>query len=232
MKLLLKHGADPKIAHRQRRHGADRGRRHRLGRRRHLRALGARRTSRRCGCCSISASIRTTPNNEGRTALMGAAHEGPQRRHPAARRSRRQARHARQAAAATPTRSASSAAGHTWQALDYAEGLVRVGVQSAVERPEAAALIRKLMAERGLPVPPVGPQHPLDLRRRALRRHAIVTNPIEADLQVRLRPRLSHPASDSSIPFCQAAVAPTAFIVNTCRPPIFASGSAIAGASA
>ena len=45
-------------------------------------------------------------------------------------------------------------AGLTWQALDYAEGLVRVGVQSAVERPEAVALIRKLLAERGLPVPP------------------------------------------------------------------------------
>jgi ankyrin repeat protein len=45
-------------------------------------------------------------------------------------------------------------AGLTWQPLDYAEGLVRVGVQSAVERPEAAALIRKLMAERGMKVPP------------------------------------------------------------------------------
>ena len=40
-------------------------------------------------------------------------------------------------------------AGLTWQALDYAEGLVRVGVQSAVERPEAVALIRKLPADRG-----------------------------------------------------------------------------------
>jgi len=47
-------------------------------------------------------------------------------------------------------------AGVTWQALDYAEGLVRVGVQSAVERPEAAALIRKLLQERGLPAPPAG----------------------------------------------------------------------------
>jgi ankyrin repeat protein len=45
-------------------------------------------------------------------------------------------------------------AGHTWQTLDYADGLVRVGVQSAVNRPETAALIRTLMAERGLPVPP------------------------------------------------------------------------------
>jgi hypothetical protein len=34
-------------------------------------------------------------------------------------------------------------AGITWQALDYADGLVRVGVQSAVARPETAALIRK-----------------------------------------------------------------------------------------
>jgi ankyrin repeat protein len=45
-------------------------------------------------------------------------------------------------------------AGHTWEALDYADGLVRVGVQSAVSRPETSALIRKLLTERGLPVPP------------------------------------------------------------------------------
>ena len=45
-------------------------------------------------------------------------------------------------------------AGHTWQALDYADGLVRVGVQSAIAHPETAALIRKLMTEQGLPVPP------------------------------------------------------------------------------
>src|SRR5205814_4860084 len=36
-------------------------------------------------------------------------------------------------------------AGHTWQALDYADGLVRVGVQSAVVHIETGALIRKLM---------------------------------------------------------------------------------------
>jgi len=45
-------------------------------------------------------------------------------------------------------------AGHTWQAVDYADGLVRVGVQSAIARPETGALIRKLMAERGMPFPP------------------------------------------------------------------------------
>jgi len=47
-------------------------------------------------------------------------------------------------------------AGITWQALDYADGLVRVGVQSAIGHPETAALIRQLMAEAGLPVPPEG----------------------------------------------------------------------------
>jgi ankyrin repeat protein len=50
--------------------------------------------------------------------------------------------------------SVSKNAGHTWDALDYADGLVRVGVQSAVSRPETASLIRKLMTDRGLSVPP------------------------------------------------------------------------------
>jgi ankyrin repeat protein len=43
--------------------------------------------------------------------------------------------------------------GHRWIALNYAEGLVRVGVQSAIPHPETAELIRKLMRERGLPIP-------------------------------------------------------------------------------
>jgi ankyrin repeat protein len=45
---------------------------------------------------------------------------------------------------------------HTWQPVDYADGLVRIGTQSAIPQPEAARLLRKLMAERGLPVPPEG----------------------------------------------------------------------------
>ena len=45
---------------------------------------------------------------------------------------------------------------HTWQAVDYADGLVRVGVQSAIAHAEAGLLLRKLMAAQGLPVPPVG----------------------------------------------------------------------------
>jgi uncharacterized protein len=46
--------------------------------------------------------------------------------------------------------------GITWQAIDYADGLVRVGVQSAVPHPQTAALIRRLMVERKLPVPADG----------------------------------------------------------------------------
>ena len=45
---------------------------------------------------------------------------------------------------------------HTWQAVDYADGLVRVGVQSAIPHPEAGLLLRKLMAAQGMPAPPEG----------------------------------------------------------------------------
>ncbi|HXH25192.1 MAG TPA: ankyrin repeat domain-containing protein, partial [Vicinamibacterales bacterium] len=92
-------------------------------------------------------------NNDGRTALMGAAMKGrteviqllvdwgadlAQRDY----------------GSRDTDKLASAAAGHRWQAIDYADGLVRVGVQSAIERPEASALLRKLMEERGLPTPP------------------------------------------------------------------------------
>ena len=45
---------------------------------------------------------------------------------------------------------------HTWQAVDYADGLVRVGVQSAIAHLEAGLLLRKLMVQAGLEAPPVG----------------------------------------------------------------------------
>jgi len=45
---------------------------------------------------------------------------------------------------------------HTWQPVDYADGLVRVGVQSAIAHPEAGALLRKLLTAAGLPAPPMG----------------------------------------------------------------------------
>ncbi|HEY7339125.1 MAG TPA: ankyrin repeat domain-containing protein [Bryobacteraceae bacterium] len=43
--------------------------------------------------------------------------------------------------------------GMTWIPLHYSEGLVRVGVQSAIPHPETAAYIKKLMTEKGLPIP-------------------------------------------------------------------------------
>src|SRR5579871_1998432 len=44
--------------------------------------------------------------------------------------------------------------GLTWIPLDWARGLVRVGVQSAIAHPEAEKLLVKLMTEKGLPIPP------------------------------------------------------------------------------
>ena len=43
---------------------------------------------------------------------------------------------------------------HAWIPLDWARGLVRVGVQSAIAHPEAEKLLVKLMTERGLKIPP------------------------------------------------------------------------------
>jgi ankyrin repeat protein len=45
---------------------------------------------------------------------------------------------------------------HTWEPVDYADGLVRVGVQSAIPHPETGLLIRKLLEKEHLPVPEVG----------------------------------------------------------------------------
>jgi ankyrin repeat protein len=92
-------------------------------------------------------------NREGRTPLMGAALKG---------RSevvqllvdRGASLDQRDGGSRDTDNSVSALAGHTWQAVDYADGLVRVGVQSAVARTETAALIRKLLTDRGLPVPP------------------------------------------------------------------------------
>jgi len=47
-------------------------------------------------------------------------------------------------------------AGVRWQAIDYADGLVRVGVQSAIAHPETSALLRRMMKARGLAVPDEG----------------------------------------------------------------------------
>ena len=89
---------------------------------------------------------------DGRTALMGAAHKGRSEivqllvDH-----------EADMAARDVGSRdSIHNLYGKTWQAIDYADGLVRVGVQSSIAHPETAALLRRLMTEAGLPVPPEG----------------------------------------------------------------------------
>ena len=92
-------------------------------------------------------------NRDGRTPLMGAALKG--RNEVVQMLVDRGAKlDTRDRGSRDTDTSVSKNAGHTWQALDYADGLVRVGVQSAVNRPETAALIRKLMTDRGLIVPP------------------------------------------------------------------------------
>lgn len=44
----------------------------------------------------------------------------------------------------------------TWLPIDYADGLVRVGVQSAIAHPETARVLRELMLKAGLKAPPEG----------------------------------------------------------------------------
>jgi ankyrin repeat protein len=92
-------------------------------------------------------------NGEGRTPLMGAALKG--RNAVIQLLVDRGARlDIRDRGSRDTERVGSVAAGYTWQPLDYAEGLVRVGVQGAIAYPETAAFIRRLMMERGIPVPP------------------------------------------------------------------------------
>ncbi|HEV2202640.1 MAG TPA: ankyrin repeat domain-containing protein [Bryobacteraceae bacterium] len=90
-------------------------------------------------------------DDEGRTALHGAAHKG--------RTAVIQllADHgARLDAHDAGSRDSINGAllGKTWIPLDWARGLVRVGVQSAIPHPEAEKLLVMLMKERGLPIPP------------------------------------------------------------------------------
>ncbi len=91
-------------------------------------------------------------NLDGQTALMGAAHKG--RNDVVELLVERGADLALRDIGSRDT--IHVLAGLTWQAIDYADGLVRVGVQSAIPHPETSALLRRLMTERGLPVPPVG----------------------------------------------------------------------------
>ena len=152
MKLLLAHGADPKL-------GTD---------------FGDTAPSAACGIGwvegvtyehSRAANVDAvkllldlgldvnSANRDGRTPLMGAALKG--RTEVVQLLVDKGARlDTRDHGSRDTDTSVSKIAGHTWQALDYADGLVRVGVQSAVTHADTAALLRKLMTERGLTVPP------------------------------------------------------------------------------
>ena len=101
-------------------------------------------------CLDLGIDVNTR-DGDGRTALHGAAHKG------------RNAvvqllvdRGAKLDARDNGSRDTVSGSllGHNWLPVDYAEGLVRVGVQSAIAHPETAALLRKLMTDAGLPIPP------------------------------------------------------------------------------
>jgi len=56
----------------------------------------------------------------------------------------------------TDNRGSPELAAHTWLPVDYADGLVRVGVQSAIPHPETGRVLRELMKEAGLDPPPMG----------------------------------------------------------------------------
>jgi ankyrin repeat protein len=56
----------------------------------------------------------------------------------------------------TDNRGSPELSAHTWLPIDYADGLVRVGVQSAIPHPETARVLRELMLKAGLTAPPEG----------------------------------------------------------------------------
>jgi ankyrin repeat protein len=149
MKLLLAHGADPKIATAN-----------------NVTALAAaagigwvqgvtyeRSEKDTVAAVTLCLELGIDPNavdGDGRTALHGAAHKGRN-----ALVELLVAHGARLDARDLGSRDtvAGEQLGRGWLPVDYADGLVRVGVQSAIAHPETAALLRKLMTDRGIPVP-------------------------------------------------------------------------------
>ncbi|HET9217255.1 MAG TPA: ankyrin repeat domain-containing protein, partial [Terriglobia bacterium] len=153
MRLLLKHGADPKAVTRNgdnALHAAGgigwvEGVTYEWSKEENLEAI------------RMLLDLGLNPNDqdkEGRTALMGAAMKG---RVEVIRLlvERGADLNVRDNGSRDTNNANSQMAGHTWRAVDYADGLVRVGVQSANAWPEAGKYIRELMAERGLEAPPM-----------------------------------------------------------------------------
>ena len=149
MRLLLEHGADPKIATTNNTTplmvaagiGWVEGVTNEWGRKENLEAVKM--------LLDLGVDVNAV-DGDGRTALHGAAHKG--RNEVVQLLAERGAKLDARDGGSRDT-IAGDLVGHTWQPIDYADGLVRVGVQSAVQHPETAALLRTLMLEQGLPVP-------------------------------------------------------------------------------
>jgi uncharacterized protein len=90
-------------------------------------------------------------DDEGRTALHGAAHKG---RTDVIRLLVDHGANLEAHDKGSRDTFAGAMKGMTWIPLDWARGLVRVGVQSAVAHPEAEKLLIALMKERGMSIPP------------------------------------------------------------------------------
>jgi ankyrin repeat protein len=100
----------------------------------------------------LGAEVNAQDRIDGRTALMGAAHKG--RNDVIELLVQHGADLSLRDIGSRDTINALS--GLRFQAIDYADGLVRIGVQSAIAHPLTAALLRKMMKERNLPVPQEG----------------------------------------------------------------------------
>ncbi|HUI79327.1 MAG TPA: ankyrin repeat domain-containing protein [Bryobacteraceae bacterium] len=150
MKLLLDHGADPKImtAHNDSALAVAAG----IGWVEGITFEWSRQQS--VEAVKMCLDLGIDPNiadDQGRTALHGAAHKG-----------RTEViqilvdHGANLEAHDLGSRDTVNGAmkGMTWIPLDWARGLVRVGVQSAISHPEAEKLLVKLMTDRGMKVPP------------------------------------------------------------------------------
>jgi hypothetical protein len=150
MKLLLQHGADPKIATA---HGVTaletaagigwvEGITFEWSPQQSIEAV------KMCLDLGIDANA---ADDEGRTALHGAAHKG---RVEVIKMLVDHGANLEAHDRGSRDTFAGAMKGMTWIPLDWSRGLVRVGVQSAVPHPEAEKLLISLMTERGLKIPP------------------------------------------------------------------------------
>ena len=143
----------PSYLYPARRDASGRGRGYRLGRGRHERMVDRADGRSR----EDVAGLGIDPNHQadtGRVALHGAAHKGATEvvRLLVAAGARMDIRDFGN----TDNRGSPELAAHTWLPIDYADGLVRVGVQSAIPHPETAKVLREPMQDAGLDSPPEG----------------------------------------------------------------------------